>query len=487
MDTPASPMTRREALGHLAMLTGALVGEVRPAMGRRRPSPARAREVDVAIIGGGLAGLSAARRLQAAGLTVCVLEARARVGGRVHSTRLATGHVVDRGAQFVGADHRRLIALAAEARVSRTALFTTGQTLHVGSAGGPPTRRPRDATPLGWLGQLDAAQAVLRLGWAVDRLSPSDRARLDAQSAQAYIASHLMRDETFAAFVEPLANELCVPLDEISAYELLEQVRTIGGLDAEAESAQTFFPGGAAGVAEYLGRAIGDALTLNARVTRVSLEAGGVAVQSTTGAVRARRVVVAVPPQLYGDIGLLPLLPPHWRPALAGYRAGAAIKTMLVYDRPWWRAEGLSGTVASPSHPFSSMVDGSPPDGGAGVLVLFTTGQAARRLSGRTSEGDRVAGARQWVERVFGPRRPAPIAACSADWIADPLSLGGYASRRGIGGWSMAPDLFAARPPLHFAGTETATRWRSFMEGAITSGERAAAEVLGSATDPTPP
>jgi monoamine oxidase len=72
---------------------------------------------------------------------------------------------------------------------------------------------------------------------------------------------------------------------------------------------------------------------------------------------------------------------------------------------------------------------------------------------------------------------PHPIAARSIDWSADPWSLGGYASRRPISGWSAAPDLFASSQRIHFAGSETASEWRSFMEGALQSAERAADAV----------
>ncbi|MBU6365639.1 MAG: FAD-dependent oxidoreductase [Gemmatimonadetes bacterium] len=477
MDPLWLSMDRRQAILQLTALAGLVRGEGRRAPAQQRPG--RVDRVDVAVIGAGLAGLTATRRLQAAGLTVRLLEARARVGGRVHSTALTTGHLVDRGAQFVGRDHARLIALAAEAQLPLAPLFKTGETLRVEPAGGPVVRQARDASPLGWLRLLDAAQALFRLDWDIDRLAPADRATLDTQSAHAYVSARTLRKDTFAALAAPAANELCVPLDEISAYELLHQLRSVGGVDATRETEQAFLPGGAAGLTAYLQRQVGDALVLNARVTRVARVPDGVAIESTAGSVRARRVIVAVPPQLYGDIGVLPLLPASWRPALAGIRPGAAIKTVLVYERPWWRAAGLSGTVDSPAHPFHSVVDGSPPDGSAGVLVLFTTGRAARRLSGATTEEVRVGHDGQWIRRVFGRSHPIPVAGCSVDWNADALSVGGYASRRGIGGWLAAPDLFAARPPLHFAGTETATQWRSFMEGAIASGERAADDVLG--------
>ena len=85
-----------------------------------------------------------------------------------------------------------------------------------------------------------------------------------------------------------------------------------------------------------------------------------------------------------------------------------------------------------------------------------------------------------WVRRSFGGDVPALMTGRSVDWSADPDSLGGYASRRAPGGWADAPDLFKSLGRLHFAGTETAGHWRSFMEGAIESGLRAAKDVRAS-------
>ena len=127
---------------------------------------------------------------------------------------------------------------------------------------------------------------------------------------------------------------------------------------------------------------------------------------------------------------------------------------------------------------FNAAVDCSPADGNVGILVLFATAASALRLSGMAAEGDRIASAVEWLKSLSGQVVPEPIVARSIDWNADPFSLGGYASRRGIGSWRTTPELFGPLQRVHFAGTETATEWRSFMEGALQSAERAASEVL---------
>jgi monoamine oxidase len=200
-------------------------------------------------------------------------------------------------------------------------------------------------------------------------------------------------------------------------------------------------------------------------------------VETPQGSFAARQVVVAVPPQLYGRMRLTPWFSAAQQKVLAGYRPGTAIKTSLVFAKPWWRELGLSGRAGSAGGLFNAMVDASPADGSVGILVLFSTGPSGRHLAAARSEAARIGLALEDL-RHTAAKAPAPLFARSVDWNDDPWSLGGFASRRGPGGWVEAPDLFHSRECLHFAGSETADEWRSFMEGALQSAERAADAAL---------
>jgi len=219
-------------------------------------------------------------------------------------------------------------------------------------------------------------------------------------------------------------------------------------------------------------------LILNSAVTEIERHAEWVSVSAAAGTYGARNLVVAVPLQLYEQPGLLPLLPAEQRKVLSRYRRGEVIKTVLVFERPWWRDRGLSGDILSSGGVFNAALDGSPADGGLGILILFATAATAQRLSQTQAESDRISQAIDWLRSLSGWPAPNPIAARSIDWNADPWSLGGSASRRPIGGWPATPDLFASSQRIHFAGSETANEWRSFMEGALQSAERAAEDVL---------
>lgn len=433
---------------------------------------------DVIVIGAGLAGLTAARHLKAQGASVIVLEARGRAGGRVHSTQLSGGQMIDLGAQFLGDAHVHMAALADEARLRRTSADVPGDLIHIPSEGAVPQRGSADGLPLPVIHQLDAMQAFWRIDRSVASLNGDDLARLDQIDAATFLRNKTFLNPAYQAISGYVEGEMCTPLAHVSAYEALEQGASIGGFSGEGTSIQWFLADGAEGLTRYLADAVGESLILNAPVSRVAQEANAVTVTAAAGTYRANRAIVAVPPQLYGAIGLVQELPVSWQTALGGWRLGSVVKTILVFQEPWWRRSGLSGTIVQPGGMFGAALDASPKDG-VGILIVFSTAQGAQALGRLKDEKARIAAALRWLRHVHGPRVVTPLDARSIDWSADPFSLGGYASRRGIGGWSAAPDLFAAQGRLHFAGTETANRWRSFMEGAVRSGLRAAEEVLG--------
>ncbi len=477
-----SEMSRRTVLAGAAIVGTALPAP-RALSAPERVGAAADRSADVIVIGAGLAGLSAARHLKAHGASVIVLEARDRAGGRVHSQRLRSGQVIDLGAQFLGDAQTHVSALVDEAGLRRVSAAVPGDLLYFPAEDAAPQRGAPDAFPLPVIDRLDAFQALWRLERSVALLSGEDIARLDRIDAASFVRDKTFLDPAFHAIGGYLEGEICTPLAGVSAYEALEQGASIGGFESEGTSMRWFLADGAEGMTRYLAHAVGGSLILNAPVSRVAQDAGNVVVTAATGVYRADRVIVAVPPQFYRKIGVLHELPAHWQAALGGWRLGSVVKTMLVFQEPWWRRSGLSGTIVNPGGMFGAAVDASP-ETGPGILIVFSTARGAQALGRFPDEKARVAEAMRWLSHAHSAGVPDLLYARSIDWSADPFSLGGYSSRRGIGGWSAAPDLFAPHGRLHFAGTETANRWRSFMDGAIQSGLRAAGEILG--TSPIP-
>ena len=441
------------------------------------PTTTPTNRFDVVVIGAGLAGLYAARKLKRAGVSVAVLEARSRVGGRVHSERVNDHLTIDLGAQFIGDSQRRLSALVDEIGLTRVSPYTRGKTAFVTKPGARPVLKSGDDVPLSLIAKLDAAIAM----WRVNRRLKSfrtDLTSLDSISAAQFVQSMTFLKSPADFLTHYGESEMCTSLTGISAYELLDQLSATGGFDGEQRSAQWYLAEGAGGIAEYLAAELGDSLVLNSSINHIEQTESSVTVTASTGQYHGRYLIVAIPPQLYGTFGLLHHLSPARRAALTNYQHGKVIKNILVFERPWWRDLGVSGRISSPDSFFNSALDTSPADASAGVLVLFATASSAAKLCHVTEERDRIAKALEWLTELSGFPVPPPITARSIDWNSDPLSRGGYASRRALGSWASAPDLFSPTGRIHFAGTETATEWRSFMEGALESAERAVEGVV---------
>jgi monoamine oxidase len=189
-------------------------------------------------------------------------------------------------------------------------------------------------------------------------------------------------------------------------------------------------------------------------------------------------VIVAIPPTLAGRIRYQPPMPASRDGLTQRMPMGTAIKMMMVYETPFWRDEGLSGFALTDQDVPQLIYDNSPEDGSCGILLGFTEGLPARRWIAE-SEATRQAAAIQTAVGCFGEKAAAPIHFIDKSWTEEEFSRGCYAGTMTPGTWSSFG--IALRTPvgrIHWAGTETATYWNGYVEGAMQAGERAAEEVL---------
>jgi monoamine oxidase len=188
---------------------------------------------------------------------------------------------------------------------------------------------------------------------------------------------------------------------------------------------------------------------------------------------------VAVPPPLSVRISYSPPLPPQ-RDALAQHMPmGSVIKYWVAYESPFWRERGLNGLLGSDMPPSNIIAcDTSPADGRPGFLTGLIDAHSALEWSGRPMEERK----KMVVERLvsfLGPEAAHPIDYEDQDWPSDPWSRGCFGAGMGPGVMTTLGKLIRERfGRIHWAGTETSTRWMGYIEGAIRSGERAAEEVL---------
>jgi monoamine oxidase len=173
-----------------------------------------------------------------------------------------------------------------------------------------------------------------------------------------------------------------------------------------------------------------------------------------------------------------PSLPPALDQLLQRQPMGAVTKVHAIYAEPFWRAEGLSGTVVSRVGPVEVVYDNSPPGGRPGVLVGFFEGGASRRAFAAGAAG-RQEQALDCFARYFGGRARHPTDFHQLQWASERFTRGAYGAYNPPGVLTSLGAL-AGGPVgrIHFAGDGTSPEWPGYMDGAIRSGERAAREVL---------
>ncbi|WP_372733483.1 flavin monoamine oxidase family protein [Nocardioides sp.] len=447
--------------------------------------------IDVVVVGAGLAGLAAARRLHEAGLEVQVLEASDQVGGRTVAAEVA-GAIVDLGGTFVGPTQTRAIALADELGLVRHDTHDTGDSLIRWRS---KLRRFQGTIPsISPAALIDLGRVRLqfeRLARTVPPGRPWDApkaARLDETSLGQWLerirASRATRD---LMAVVTRVSWGCEP-GELSLLHALHYVNQAGGLDSMLDTAggaqEQHFVGGSQQLCLKMAADLGDRVRLSSPVMRLEWTADGVVAHSPSGATAARRAVVAVPPASRPRVGFVPPLPHDQRVMSQRWSPGVLSKAYAVYERPFWREDGLSGEGLSDTGPCFITFDASPPDGSRGVLLGFIGGTYAREWDVLTDEERRQRALASFAD-LFGPAALEPIGYRDQRWATEEWIGGGPVAAPGPGAvLDYHRSLTEPVGPIHWAGSETAERWAGFMDGAISSGERAAAEVLSTLGTP---
>src|SRR5215212_5329852 len=442
--------------------------------------------VDVAVVGAGLAGLVAARDLLAAGLSVLVLEARDRVGGRLLNHTLKGGAVVEVGGQWVGPTQDRVLALAEELGVGLYPTYEEGE--HFLAVNGAVKRYSGDdfALPEDALADVGETQQRLEeMASTVPLEEPwraAQAAAWDAQTLDTWLVANANTEIGLGYWRTLVPALFSAEASEMSLLHFLFYCRSGGTIDrlvaTHGGAQESRLEGGSQHLASRLAEQLGDVVRLGSPVRAIRQDDRGVEVTYNGGVVEAGRAVVAIPPTLAGRIRYSPALPPLRDQLTQQVPMGYVIKVQIAYPEPFWRAEGLSGSVFSLDDEVSVIFDNSPPDLSCGVLLGFLEGGHAR-VTGKLPPEERRELVLSVLVKFFGPRAAEPDEYVERDWAAEEWSRGCYGGRFGTGVWTGYGE--ALREPVgrvHWAGTETSEVWNGYMDGAIRSGERAAREVL---------
>jgi len=438
------------------------------------------------VVGAGLAGLAAARALTAAGAEVLVLEARDRVGGRTHSVVEDGGRLIEYGGQWVGPTQDRALGLIVELGLETFEQYADGDNLQLSEGA---LARYGGAIPTGdALMAADLVDAMVEMTTHAMELDPAApwehplAGALDAMTLESWISAQPYC-EGAKEWIRLLSRSL-FPAEpgEISVLHALFYLRSGGGPERMVgivnSAQQTRITGGAQGIALGLARPLGDRLRLGCPVHRIDQTAAGVTVHHEGGVVTAGRVIVAIPPALAGRIRYSPALPGPRDQLTQRSFMGAVIKVHAWYSRPFWRESGLSGHATCDQGLVRLTFDQTHPAGAEGALVGFIDGGHAFAASKMTPR-ERRAAVVDDLASLFGDQARHPVGYYERSWLDEEWSRGCYTGMPTPGTWTaLGPALREPAGLVHWAGTETAVIWNGYMDGAIRSGEDAAAAVL---------
>lgn len=464
---------------------------------------------DVVIVGAGAAGLTAANELKKAGLSVAVLEARDRVGGRLW-TDVIDGAMLEIGGQWISPDQTALIETVDELGLDTFSRYREGDSVYVGPDG-VAHRFTGEMFPVAPETEEAIARVTEMLDAMVAEIDP-DRpwahpkaAEWDAVSWDAWLRQQTDDDEAVRnlAFATGSAM-LTKPTHAISLLESLLMAASAGSyshlVDADFILDKRVV-GGLQQVPILLAERLGDDVFLSQAVRTLEWSDDGVTVTTapttgvtgtaTTGGagltVRARQAILALAPVLYDRISFVPALPRLQHQMHQHISMGFVIKVHAVYDRPFWREQGLSGTAFSPYELSHEAYDNTNHGDERGTLVGF--------VSDLNADGVFVLSAEERKERIleslshyYGPEAKNPVVYFESDWGSEEWTRGAYAASFDLGGLSRyGAHLREAIGPIHLACSDLAGAGYQHVDGAIRMGRLVASQILEARTEDAAP
>ncbi len=395
-------------------------------------------------------------------MSVRVLEARSKVGGRVNSAMLGGSLRVDTGGQFLCEDMPELMALAARYGKSLVPTFMAGRRLV------RPPVSDREAERI-WSGSAGLRAQMDDLDLAAPELAGLSVADwLAAQPADPAVKT------SFRALVEGL---WCMAPEKIPLWYLADNDRRITN---ETSELQYFLGETMHSLAEDLAAGLGDAVRLGVRATAVHHGGDGVEVIAGTESFRGRTAILALPPAQAARLVFLPALNRELAAALGAWQSGTVIKAMVAYRRAFWRERGLSGMVSWRDPLGLFFCDGSR-DAAQPVLIVFIGGSLALRWGGLGKAGLRAEVLAHLVT-AFGAEAGEIADIHAAAWLPGRGENGGGYSDLIVDGRARDAEarLIAGSPPLVFAASELSPSFPGYIEGAVVAGRAAAERALRS-------
>lgn len=439
----------------------------------------------VTIIGAGMAGLAAAYDLHRAGWHVTVLEARDRVGGRVHTMRgFSNGLVAEAGGEFIDSDHVRMLAFAKEFNLS---LGEVGSWQGQGGDWGAFDGKAGFLSDKALWGinlktEIDRIwDAVIELGKQISDPAHPELAlqakELDKQSCAQWLASQTVHPLAKTAFVNHIRSEYtCEPEN----FSLLDLARNAALYYTSPDFGEPNYR--VVGGNDQIPKAIASALPdvrLNAIITLISNHDQGVTVTYKQGdsfhTVESAFAILAIPLTTARYIEFNPPLPSSHQNMIQEVSYGAVTKVMIEYRKRFWHEKGWNGRMSIDQHIVYTWDATSHLDNEHGIITAYTGGGPGAKLSALSDE-ERIKLAVNVLDNIFPGSADLVENTATMAWVNEPFTRCSYmalAPNQATKHWQ---TLFTPAGRLYFAG-EHATVYQGFMEGAVESGQRAARNI----------
>ncbi|WP_427134970.1 flavin monoamine oxidase family protein [Pseudarthrobacter sp. S9] len=449
---------------------------------------------DVVIVGAGPAGLTAARELKKAGLSVAVLEARDRVGGRTWTDTI-DGAMLEIGGQWVSPDQTELLALLGELGLQTYSRYRDGKSVYIG-ADGRRTLYTGDTFPVGETTAAEMDKLTALLDSLAAEIGPTEpwahpKAReLDTISFHHWLRRNSSDEEAcnnIGLFIA--GGMLTKPAHSFSALQAVLMAASAGSfthLTDEDFILDKRVIGGMQQVSLLQAAELGDDVVLDSPVRTINWEeaAGGgyrVTAVSERATVNARFVIMAVPPNLYSRVSFNPPLPRRQHQMHQHQSLGLVIKVHAVYSSPFWREDGLSGTCFGAGAVVQEVYDNTNHEDPRGTLVGFISDEKADAMFELSAE-ERRRTILESIAGFLGDKALEPEVYYESDWGSEEWTRGAYASSYDLGGLHRyGKDQHAPVGPIYWSSSDLAAEGYQHVDGAVRMGRRTAARVASAA------
>ncbi|WP_423494186.1 FAD-dependent oxidoreductase [Microbacterium esteraromaticum] len=441
---------------------------------------------DVLIVGAGAAGLTAANELRKAGLSVAVLEARDRVGGRLW-TDVIDGAMLEIGGQWVSPDQDALIETIDELGLETYSRYREGDSVYIGPDG-TVSRFTGEMFPVAPETERVIDEITERLDRMVAEIDPDspwehpNAAEWDAVTWDAWL--RLQTDDDEAVRNLAFATGSAMLTKPTHTFSLLQSLLMAASAGSYSNLVDADFildkrvVGGLQQVPLLLAERLAEDVLLNQPVRTLEWGDAGVTATTDDTTVRARFAILAHAPVLYDRISFVPALPRRQHQLHQHLSMGFVIKVHAVYDRPFWREQGLSGTAFSPYELSHEAYDNTNHGDEHGTLVGFVSDQNADDLFTLSAE-ERKERILESLSHYYGPEAKNPVVYYESDWGSEEWTRGAYAASFDMGGLHRyGSDLRTPVGPIHFACSDMAGAGYQHVDGAIRMGRLAATRII---------